>query len=151
VRIFKETNSAPRGALLYSRLSREELGGLFLDLLPYLESKDKGDSSLAGNQRSCPGVWGGVLGDPRDMVKAGLPDSLASRRRNSSSVGKTPETGASPAVASYSCRRNLQGMERCPVRAFKEAKGTPKSRYHVQRGRTWDRLPGASPRATECQ
>jgi len=51
-----------------------------LDLMPNPESKDKRDSSLAENQRPCPGVWDGALGDPRDMVKAGSPDSLAGLR-----------------------------------------------------------------------
>jgi hypothetical protein len=129
VRAIKEMSDAPRGALLYPRFSREELGGMFLDLMPNPESKDKRDRSLAANQRSCPGVWNDALGDPRDMVKAGLPDSLVSRRRNSSSAGKTSVTGASPAAASYSGRRNLQGMERCPMRVFKDTNGTPKSRY----------------------
>jgi hypothetical protein len=36
------------------------------------------------------------------------------------------------------------------MRAFKEMSGTPKSRYYVQQGRTWDRLSGASPMATEA-
>ena len=129
MRAIKEMSLAPRGALLYPRRSREELGGMFLDLMPNPESKDKRDRSLAANQRSCPGVWNDALGDPRDMVKAGLPDSLVSRRRNSSSAGKTSVTGASPVAASYSGRRNLQGMERCPMRAFKDTNGTPKSRY----------------------
>jgi hypothetical protein len=47
VRAIKEMNPAPRGALLYPRHSREELGGTFLDLMPNLASKDKGNSSLA--------------------------------------------------------------------------------------------------------
>jgi len=34
--------------------------------------KVEGDKSMPGNQRSCPGAWGGALGDPRDMAKAGL-------------------------------------------------------------------------------
>ena len=127
MRAIKEMSPAPRGALLYPRFSREELEGMFLDLMPNPASKDKRDSSLAENQRPCPGVWDGALGDPRDMVKAGLPDSPVSRRRNSSSAGKTPVTGASPVAASYSGRRNLQGMERCPVTAFKETNRTPKS------------------------
>ena len=129
VRAIKEISAAPRGALLYPRFSREELGEMFLDLMPNPESKDKRDRSLAANQRSCPGVWNDALGDPRDMVKAGLPDSLVSRRRNSSSAGKTSVTGASPVAASYSGRCNLQNMERCPMRAFKDTNGTPKSRY----------------------
>ena len=122
-------SAAPRGALVYPRPSWEELGGLFLDLMPNPASKDKRDGSLAENQRPCPGVWGGALGDPRDMVKAGLLDSPVSRRRNSSSAGKTPVTGASPVAGSHSIRRNLQGMERCRVTALKETNRTPKSRY----------------------
>jgi len=46
--------------------------------------------------------------------------------------------------------RNLRGVGRCPVRAFKGMSGTPKSHCHVRQGRTRDRLRGASPRATEC-
>jgi hypothetical protein len=121
--------SAPRGALLYSRYSREELGGMFLDLMPNLASKDKGNSSLAANQRPCPGVWSAALGDPRDMVKAELLDSPVSRRRKPASAGKTSVTGANPVAASSTGRRNLQGMERCPVRALKETNRTPKSPY----------------------
>jgi hypothetical protein len=75
VRVFKEMSSAPRGALSYSWLSREELGGMFLDLMPYLDSKDEGNGSMAGNQRSCPGVRSDALRDPRDMAKAGLPEA----------------------------------------------------------------------------
>src|SRR5208283_3879551 len=35
--------SAPRGALLYPRLSREELEGRFLGLMAYLDGKPEGD------------------------------------------------------------------------------------------------------------
>ena len=129
MRAIKEMSAAPRGALLYPRHSREELGGMFLDPMPNPESKDKRDSSLAENQRSCPDVWGDALGGPRDMVKAGLLDSSVSRRCNSSSAGKTSVTGAGPATASYSGRRNLQGTERCLTKAFKATNETPKSRY----------------------
>ncbi len=41
--------TAPRGALLYSRFSREEFGGRFLGLMPYLNPKGAGTSSMAGN------------------------------------------------------------------------------------------------------
>ena len=40
---------APRGASLYPRYSREELGGRFLGLMPYLDPKGEGDNSMAGN------------------------------------------------------------------------------------------------------
>jgi len=41
--------TAPRGALLYRRLSREEFEGRFLDLMPYLELKGEGNHSMAEN------------------------------------------------------------------------------------------------------
>jgi hypothetical protein len=41
--------SAPRGALSYPRLSREEFEGRFLGLMPYLELKGEGNRSMAGN------------------------------------------------------------------------------------------------------
>ena len=41
--------TAPRGALLYPRLSREEFEGRFLGLMPYLELKGEGNRSMAGN------------------------------------------------------------------------------------------------------
>ena len=41
--------AAPRGALLYPRLSREEFEGRFLGLMPYLELKGEGNRSMAGN------------------------------------------------------------------------------------------------------
>ena len=41
--------TAPRGALLYPRLSREEFEGRFLGLMPYLELKSEGNRSMAGN------------------------------------------------------------------------------------------------------
>ena len=41
--------TAPRGALLYPRLSREDFEGRFLGLMPYLELKGEGNRSMAGN------------------------------------------------------------------------------------------------------
>ncbi len=41
--------TAPRGALLYPRRSREEFEGRFLGLMPYLELKGEGNRSMAGN------------------------------------------------------------------------------------------------------
>ena len=46
--------------------TRKEVPGL----MAYLDPKGEGDNSMPGKQRSCPGVWGGVLRDPRDMAKA---------------------------------------------------------------------------------
>ena len=44
-----QTLTAPRGALSYPRLSREEFEGRFLGLMPYLELKGEGNRSMAGN------------------------------------------------------------------------------------------------------
>jgi N-terminal domain of reverse transcriptase len=41
--------TAPRGALLYPRPSREEFEGIFLGLMPYLELKGEGNHSMAEN------------------------------------------------------------------------------------------------------
>ena len=41
--------TAPRGALSYPRLSREEFEGRFLGLMPYLELKEERNHSMAGN------------------------------------------------------------------------------------------------------
>ena len=102
---FIDDHCAPRGALSYPRLSREELGGRFLGLMAYLDPKGEGDKSMPGNQRPCPGVWGGALRDPRDMAKAGLPESQSPEDASSASAGKTPETGAVPCA----------GMSKWPV------------------------------------
>jgi len=40
--------SAPRGALLYPRLSREGLEGRFLGLMADLDGKPEGDNSMPG-------------------------------------------------------------------------------------------------------
>ena len=44
-------------------------------------------------------------------------------------AGKTPETGTGPCGGLATCPLQSSGaQERCPVRAFKETDGTPKSR-----------------------
>jgi hypothetical protein len=62
--------SAPRGAWLYPRRSREELGGRFLGPMAYLDPKGEGNSSMPGKQRSCSGVWNEALRGPRDMANS---------------------------------------------------------------------------------
>jgi hypothetical protein len=55
---------------------RGEIGGISLDPMADPEPKGPpGENSMPGNQRSCPGVQGGALGDLRDMAKAGLPEA----------------------------------------------------------------------------
>jgi hypothetical protein len=57
---------------LYPQRSWEELGGMFLGQLAYLDAKARGDKSLPGKQRPTGGVQDGALHDPRDMAKARL-------------------------------------------------------------------------------
>ena len=101
--------------------------------MAYLEPKGEGDNSMPGNRRSCPGVRGGAPGDPRDMAKAGLPEAQSPEGANATPAGKTPVTGAGPCgrVTRY-LPQSSGARERCPVRAFKETNGTPKSRYYVR-------------------
>jgi hypothetical protein len=69
-------SSAPRRTWLYPRHSREGLEGRFLGLMAYPQLKGRrGDKSMPGNRRPGPDVRDGALGDPRDMAKAGLPES----------------------------------------------------------------------------
>ena len=95
--------SAPRGARLYPPLSGERLEGISLGPMAYPDLKEKGDRSMPLNQRSCPGVWGGALGDPRDMAKAGLPESQFPEGASRTPGGKTPETGAAPCARFQRC------------------------------------------------
>src|SRR6266702_4492804 len=84
---------------------------------------------MPGNRRPCPGVRGGAPGGPRDMAKAGLPESQSPEGATWSPAGKTPETGAGPCGEMIMCSlQSFGAQERCPVRAFKETDGTPKSR-----------------------
>ena len=120
-----------------------------MGLMADLEPKGEGDKSMPGNQWPGPGVgaafWGTrVIRRRLDCLKPNL------QRWKFASTGKTPVTGAGPANGEEEHRRNLRGLERCPVRALKEMSGTPTSRCTVRQGRTWDRLPGASPTATEA-
>ena len=107
-----------------------------------LDPKGKGDNSMPGNHRSRPDVRGGAVGDPRDMAKAGLLEA------ESPEDGKAhpPERHLLPAPCSAMAflqgRRNLRGVERCPVRAVKEMSRTPKSRSDVRQGRTRDQPSG---------
>ena len=52
--------------------SWEELGGVFLGRLAYLDGKPEGDKSMPGKWWPSGGVQGGVPQGPRDMAKAGL-------------------------------------------------------------------------------
>ena len=65
---------APCGASSYPQCSWEEFGGTFLGSMTYLDLKSEGNSSMSGKQRSPEGVEDEALRNPRDTVKAGLPE-----------------------------------------------------------------------------
>ena len=139
------TATAPRGALSYPRLSREELEGMFLGPMAYPDPEGERNNRMSGKRRSCPGVRGEASRDPRDMAKAGLPEAESPEDEKA----HPPERHLSPAPCSAMAflqgRRNLRGMERCPVRAIKEMNRTPKSRSDVRQGRTRDQPSGREP------
>jgi hypothetical protein len=140
-----EKRNAPRGALLYPRRSREELEGMFLGQMAYPDPKGERNSSMPGKRQSCSGVRGEVSRDPCDMAKAGLPEAESPEDAKI----RPPERHSIPAprsvTASFACRCNLRGVERCPVRVIKEMSRTPKSRSDVQQGRTRDQPSGREP------
>jgi hypothetical protein len=96
--------------------------------MAYLDPKGEGDESMPGKRRPCPGVRGGASRDPRDMAKAGLPEAQSP----DDACSHPPERRLKPVPRSAPAwcqgRRNLRGVERCPVRAFKEMSGPPTSR-----------------------
>ena len=57
---------------MYPRLAREELGGISLGRLNYLEAKAEGDNTMSGRRWPSGGIQGGGPQDPRDTAKAGL-------------------------------------------------------------------------------
>jgi hypothetical protein len=66
--------AAPRGAVSYRLRSGQGWEEVSLDLMAYSGPKGRREeNSMPGNRQPCPGVRGGVPGDPRETVKAGLP------------------------------------------------------------------------------
>ena len=100
-----------------------------LGLMAYLASKEKGDNSMPSNPALVPRRTGrGDRRDPRDMAKAGLPEvqspAGATRRPPERRLKPVP----APAAGCTGTCCNPPGLERCPVRTFKEMSGPPKSR-----------------------
>ena len=50
---FLDDHCAPRGASLYPRRSRDELGGRFVGLMAYLDPKGEGDKSMVRHEALC--------------------------------------------------------------------------------------------------
>jgi hypothetical protein len=113
-------------------VSPAQLGGTWREVLGSgwltRHRKADGDKSMPDNQRSSPGVWGGALGDPRDMAKAGLPEAQSPVDANSHPPERRLKPAPRPAAAMKHNCGNLQVVGRCPTRAFKEMSGPPTSR-----------------------
>ena len=139
------TATAPRGALLYPRCSREELEGRFLGPMAYPDPKGERNNRMPGKRRSCPGVRGEASRDPRDMAKARLPEAESPEDEKAHPSERHLLPAPCSAMAFLQGCRNLRGMERCPVRAIKEMSRTPKSRSDVRQGRTRDQPSGREP------
>jgi hypothetical protein len=139
------TATAPRGALLYPRRSREELEGMFLGPMAHPDPKGERNNRMPGKRRSRPGVRGEASRDPRDMAKAGLPEAESPDDEKAHPPERHLLPAPCSAMAFLQGRRNLRGVERCPVRAIKEMSRTPKSRSDVRQGRTRDQPTGREP------
>ena len=139
------TATAPRGALSYPRRSREELEGMFLGPMAYPDPKGERNNRMSGKRRSCPGVRGEASRDPRDMAKAGLLEAESPEDGKAHPPERRLVPAPCSAMAFLQGRRNLRGVERCPVRAIEEMSRTPKSRSDVRQGRTRDQPSGREP------
>jgi hypothetical protein len=79
------------------------------------------------------------------MAKATLPTAQSPEDAKVHPSERRLKLVPRPASTCFEGRCNLRGVERSLVKGFKEMSGTPKPRYNARRGRTWDRLRGASP------
>jgi len=71
--------------------------------MAYLDPKGKGTRACQKPQ-SCPGVWGGAAGGPRDMAKAGLLEAQSPEDGSS----HPPERRLEPAPALQRLRKNIR-------------------------------------------
>jgi hypothetical protein len=87
-----------------------------------------GDSSMPEDGGRREGVEGGPPLNPRDMAKAGLPEFQSPDGRCEDPSERRLKPMPRPALARSVGWCILRVVGRCPVRAFKEMSGTPKSR-----------------------
>lgn len=152
---YKQRNTVERcmcatRRLVVSPAQPGGIGGIFLGLMAHLDPKGAGDQSMPENQRPGSVARDGALRGPRDKAKAGLPEPQSPVDESSHPSERLLKPMPCPVTALMHGRHTFRDMGRCPVRTLKEMSGAPTSRYDVQQGRTWDRLRGANPRATEC-
>jgi hypothetical protein len=121
---------APRGASLYPRCSREELEGRFLGRMAFTWIRKVKGTIACQESSNRAQAYGAVCCGARVIwLRLDCFNPNLQVMRIVTSVGKTPDTGARILhrhVLDGWC--NLRDMGRCPVRAFKEMSGEPKSR-----------------------
>jgi hypothetical protein len=119
-------SGAPRKRLVVSPAqlggTRREVPGS--DGLPQVR-KDLGGPEHARKAAAVPRRTGRCAAGPAEYGESWIARSQISSRCKPPSTGKTSEPVPCPALVSRSCRRNLRGTGRCPVRAFKEMSGPP--------------------------
>ena len=151
VDVDAKTNEVRHGALccIPDSVGMDSEGGSWARRLTWIR-KVKGTRACRDSCWPCPGVWSGAAVSPRDMAKAELPESQSPAMQVFIHRKWRLKPVPRPASVYLVGGRTFRDVGRCPVRAFKGMSGTPKSRCDVRQRRTWDRLPDASPMATEC-
>jgi hypothetical protein len=124
-------------------------GGSWARRLTWIR-KVKGTRACRNSRWPCPDAWSGAEVSPRDMAKAELPESQSPVMQVFIHRKWRLKPVPRPVSVYFVGGCTFRDVGRCPVRALKGMSETPKSRYYVWQGRTWDRLRDASPRATEC-
>jgi DDE_Tnp_1-associated len=151
VEVDGKSNEVRREALcrIPGQAGMNSEGGSWARRLTWIR-KVKGTEACRDGRWPCPDAWSGAAVSPRDMAKAVLPESQSPAMQLFIHRKWRLKPVPSPAPVYFVGGGNFRDVGRCPVRAFKGMSGAPTSRCYVRQGRTRDRLPGASPTATEC-
>jgi hypothetical protein len=151
VQVDGKSNEVRREALcrIPGQAGMNSEGGSWARRLTWIR-KVRGTEACRDGRWPCPDAWSGAAVSPRDMAKAVLPESQSPAMQLFIHRKWRLKPVPSPAPVYFVGGGNFRDVGRCPVRAFKGMSGAPTSRCYVRQGRTRDRLPGASPTATEC-
>jgi hypothetical protein len=105
-----------------------KLEGRFVGPMAYPDPKGERNNRMPGKRRLAWVSGPGRSRDPRDMAKAGLPESQSPDDVMMRPSERHPIPTPCSATAWEGGHRNLRSVERCPARAIKEMSGTPTSR-----------------------
>ncbi len=107
-------HAAPRGALLYPRLSRDELEGRFVGPMAYPDPKGERNNRMSGKRRSGSDVRAEASRDPRDMAKAELLEAQSPDDERERPPERHPRPAPCPATASRVRRSQPSGHGALP-------------------------------------